>query len=173
MTGRQLCFGFEFPLQISIYERDDETLHDYESHAPGYGYSCGYVIPEITSRTMTAYIYDRGRNDIPNGIANLIARDEYYQSTLEAFSNKAFYSNLVMTNDGSCGYDAGRRFYYAAVTFTNVKSGEPRASLVAVTTWRGKFFKVRITRTPGVDAEKEMTHVVEAWAEYLWAIDDS
>lgn len=173
MTGPRPYFGFEFPACIWIYERDDEPPHDYESRAPGYGYSCGYIIPEVFSRTMTVYIYDRGRSDIPDRIDTEIARDEFYRSTHEAFSNRAFYSDVSMTDDGVCGGEFGWPFFFAAVTFTHIDRDEPRASLVAVTAWRSKFIKVRITRPPGGDAVQDMKRVIEAWSEYLWAVGDA
>lgn len=172
MTDLRSCFGFDFPAVIWIYERDDDSFQDYEARARGYGYSCAYYIPEIHSRTMTAYIYDRGLSSIPDGIDNAIARREFEQSIFEAFSNSAYYDDLVMTDDGVCGYDNCPKFFYAAATFIDVDSGDPRASLVAVSTWRGKFIKIRITRTPGGDAVKDMVDIVKGWSEYLWAIGD-
>ncbi|MBR2535613.1 MAG: hypothetical protein IKE66_06025 [Hyphomicrobium sp.] len=133
MTTLPTWVGFDFVANIWIYERDDETFQDYEARAPGYGYSCAYFIPEITSRTMTAYIYDRGRSDIPDGIDNDIVRGEFDQSTFEAFSNSALYFDVEMTEDGVCGFDACPKFLYATATFTDVDVDEPRASLVAVT----------------------------------------
>lgn len=172
MTAPQQCFGFEFPALISIYERNDDTFKDYERQAPGYGYSCSYFIPDAYSRTMTMYIYDRGQDDIPAGIENDIARTEFKRSTFEAFSNPALYDDVVMTEDGVCGYDVCPKFLFAAATFTDLDRFEPRASIVAITTWRGKFIKVRITRSPSGDAVKNMTQVIDEWSEYLWAIGD-
>lgn len=172
MTGVPSCFGFEFPAVISIYERDDDTFHDYEQRARGYGYSCSYAIPEISTRSMTTYIYDRGQTDIPSGIENEIVAAEFDRCIFEAFSNSAIYSDVEMTEDGICGYEVCPKFFYATATFLDIDLFEPRASLVAVSTWRGKFIKVRVTRTPGDDAVKEMTRVVDAWSEYLWALGD-
>lgn len=172
MTRLPPSFGFEFPVKISLYERDDDAFQDYEARARGYGYSCGYVIPEIYSRMMTAYIYDRGQSDIPAGIDNEIVRTEFNTSIFEAFSNSALYDDVVITEDGTCGYEGCPKFLYAAATLTDIDLAEPRASLVAVTTWGGKFVKVRITRTPGGDAVQEMTRAVDGWSEYLWAIGE-
>lgn len=172
MTELRSCYGFEFPAKIWLYERNDATFRDYEGHAPGYGYSCSYAIPDISTRTMTAYIYDRGRSDIADGIDHEIARREFNQSTFEAFSNSALYFDVEMTEDGVCGFEACPKFLYATATFTDIDLDEPRASLVAVTAWRGTFIKLRITRTPGGDAVNEMKQAVDGWSEYLWAIGD-
>lgn len=163
---------FEFPARIDLYQRDDDTLSDYERRTPGMGRSCGYFIEDITTRTMTAYRYDRQLQGIVGGLTDPLLAQEFRRAVMESFGNPDFYCDVEFTDDGVAGLDACPSFRFAAVTFYDLDVDAPRASLMALTAWRGAFVKLRITRPPGDDAVREMLRSVEAWSEYLWSLGD-
>lgn len=166
MTTPASYHGLIFPPEIFICRLSDAGVHDFEKKAPGLGYSASYVIDGIHSYGMTAYIYDMGVANIPADVGSDEVKGEFVRSVREVLGSSA-YSGADVTDNGVYTLQKRMEFWIAYLDLTLADSGRRHASMLALTSWGGKFFKLRINQPPSPTAQDEMVAALSEWVTHL------
>jgi hypothetical protein len=123
--------GLIFPFGIGWLVFDGTT--NYESRAPGLGYSMCYRGPGVTA---TLYVYDRGIWPIPDDVAKSTVLDEFERAAGELAIERPDLH--VAWPDLPKHPDCLERYY-------QMDGSYPAASLLWLTTAQGRFLKARVT----------------------------
>jgi hypothetical protein len=152
--------GLKFPARIQAAERG--STHNFEKDNPGLGHSVHYRAPDWA---ITVYIYDLGRDKIPDD-----PRSEIVKAQLDAAKREvddvrtAVEWRREFTIDGE---SRKPRFICASCAFKDEKS-QPLDSFICLTAWKNKFIKYRLTTRPRQGTEAEAIRFMRAWVRVLW-----
>ncbi|MBO0752766.1 MAG: hypothetical protein J2P53_11675, partial [Bradyrhizobiaceae bacterium] len=139
VIAHQDISGLMFPFEIGWLHFDGAENHEPDS--PGLGHSLNYKAPGVT---CSLRVYDRGRANVPDDVAASVVQDEFEEAAREIASHRPDFE--VMADQPSPGQDCLERYYH-------VGEAGRQASLLWLTTSRGRFVKARVTwvRDPFID----------------------
>jgi hypothetical protein len=131
--------GLTFPFEIGWLHFDNSENN--ESDTPGLGHNLHYKAPGII---CSLYVYDRGRTGIPDNVADDVIRIEFESAASEIATARP---DFAVWPDQATSQDYLARFY-------KVGDDGREASLLLLTTSRGRFVKARMTwfREPFIDS---------------------
>jgi hypothetical protein len=121
--------GLVFPFEIGWLHFDKGE--DNERDAPGYGHSLNYRAPGVV---CSLYVYDRGLPSVPDNVANSVVRDEFETAARDIATLRPDFEAVP---DQPPAEDCLERYY-------RVGEGQ-QASLLWLTTSRGRFIRARVT----------------------------
>ena len=148
--------GLHFPANVAGFAFQETT--DYESKAPGLGYSAYY---RNGGTWADVYVYDLRRKDIPQAYDEAASKAQYGQAAgdITAAAKQGIYQSAGAAGPLSePGFVCGR---FSIVS----KAGEANDSVLCVRTWQGKFLKVRLSGPAGTLAGKTIDRFMSAWAK--------
>jgi hypothetical protein len=145
--------GYEWPYQLGFAHYEGHT--DNTATEPGLGVSIAYGMPETDT---TIYIYDKGRSDVPDGIANSIVQSEF-NAALRDIAMVKVSAQLVSRGDLQEGVDWPLVVAHLKIDGAN--------SLLAVTGRGGKFVKLRATWKPERAIEALVRPTLEDFTRHL------
>jgi hypothetical protein len=122
--------GLTFPFEIGWLHFDKGE--DNEQEEPGLGQSLSYKAPGII---CSLYIYDRGLANIPDDVADAAVVEEFESASREIAEHRPDFEAVP---DQQQGQDCLERYY-------RVGEQGQQASLLWLTTSRGRFIKARVT----------------------------
>ena len=123
--------GLIFSFEIGWLHFDKSENN--ELHAPGLGHSLHYKAPGII---CSLYVYDRGRTDIPDDPTNDVILKEFESAADDIATHRP---NFAPYPNQPTRRDCLERWYYS------VGDAGRWASLLLLTTSRGRFIKARMT----------------------------
>jgi hypothetical protein len=129
VIAHQDVSGLIFPFEIGWLHFDKGENH--ERDAPGLGHSLNYKAPGIV---CSLCVYDRGLPKIPDDVANAVVQDEFEAAAQDIITHRSDFEALP---DQPPMEDCLERYY-------RVGEGQ-QASLLWLTTSRGRFIKARVT----------------------------
>jgi hypothetical protein len=152
--------GLKFPAKIQGAQRG--APHDFEKTNPGYGHSVQYTAPDWA---ITVYIYDMGRDKIPDDPQSEVVKGQLEAAKREVYDVRSDVEwRREFTIDGE---SRKARFICGSFAFAD-KNSEPLDSFVCMTGWKNKFVKFRLTTRPRDGTEAEATRFVRGWIKVLW-----
>jgi hypothetical protein len=154
--------GLSFPDRVAGFERGEST--NLEPRHPGFGQATQYRSPGWSA---TVYIYDSGRKDIPNDPSAPPISEQMRQARdeVQKLAARGYYESATLQDEYRIPAKGPARFQCGDMTISN--KGQTVASLVCVTSWRGRFIKFRVSGPPR-DGTAEGRRFVEAWTRILW-----
>jgi hypothetical protein len=122
--------GLVFPFEIGWlhFNRSENNERD----APGLGHSLNYKAPGITGSVC---VYDRGRANIPDDVADAVVQAEFEKAAREIDDHRP---DFAASPDVPPRQDCLERYY-------RVGDAGRQASLLSLTTSRRRFIKTRVT----------------------------
>jgi len=160
--------GLTIPEQVAGLPRAAQ-LRDYEKKYPGFGYSVAFKRP---GWTITVYIYTLNLKSIPDDPTSEVMKDQLAQSKAEVFAleKKGNYSNVVVTSDYTVNDATGRtRFICSSFTYIHNRLERSVDSYLCVTSWKKKFFKIRMTTGQDAASSANARQFVEGWIPVIWS----
>jgi hypothetical protein len=156
--GPVTVFDFTFPEEVAGAQRF--SFRDYRSIRPGLGYSAGYHQGNLTG---TVYIYDDGKQSIPDDPQSPLVKAQLEQSRRDVLGLRRGVG-VKVKEDFTIEDARGRtRLICAAFAITG-DDGRPRDSFSCLGVAKNKFLKFRIS---GV-SQAEARRFVNAWIDLLW-----
>jgi hypothetical protein len=156
--GPVTVFDFTFPEEVAGAQRF--SFRDYRSIRPGLGYSAGYHQGNLTG---TVYIYDDGKQSIPDDPQSPLVKAQLEQSRRDVLGLRRGVG-VKVKEDFTIEDARGRtRLICAAFAITG-DDGRPRDSFSCLGVAKNKFLKFRIS---GV-SQAEARQFVNAWINLLW-----
>jgi hypothetical protein len=142
--------GLVFPFEIGWLHFDKGE--NVEREAPGLGFSLNYKAPGIV---CSLYVYDRGLASIPDDVADALVQGEFEEAARDIATHRSDFE--AVADPPPPAPDCLERYY-------RVGEGQ-QASLLWLTTSRGRFIKARVTwvRDHFID-EAAMTFVASVLA---------
>jgi hypothetical protein len=122
--------GLVFPFEIGWLHFD--RAEDNEREEPGLGHSLSYKAPGIL---CSLYVYDRGLPLIPDDVGDPVVLEEFENASQEIATHR---SDFEAVPDQPQGQDYLERYY-------RVGEQGQQASLLWLTTSRGRFIRARVT----------------------------
>ena len=149
--------GFMFPEEVAGFSRGART--DYESRAPGFGYSVTY-----TNGRMKADVYVYGRSDevIPDGPGSEAVAVQVAQASREIRTavERGFYRDS--TDLGAVQLGGARAPACRSFRIEHAALG-PVQSLLCVTGLRGRYVKFRLSGPASAYSPDEGSKFVTGW----------
>ncbi|WP_036302755.1 hypothetical protein [Methylobacterium sp. 77] len=149
---------FAFPENLSGFARGPRT--DYESRAPGYGYSVVYTNGRWKA---DVYVYDGGVASIPEGATSpaVATQAEHAVREIGAMVERGHYRSSQDRGVVRLNGATGRKFACRAFAIDHTALGSTE-SLMCITGLRGKFVKFRLSspvaaQAPQAEAEQFIT----------------
>src|SRR6516164_11637500 len=156
--GPVTVFDFTFPEEVAGAQRF--SFRDYRSIRPGLGYSAGYHQGNLTG---TVYIYDDGKQSIPDDPQSPLVKAQLEQSRRDVLGLRRGVG-VKVKEDFTIEDARGRtRLICAAFAITG-DDGRPRDSFSCLGVAKNKFLKFRIS---GV-SQAEARRFLNAWINLLW-----
>jgi hypothetical protein len=158
-------FGLVFPARIGGTDRGVHT--DFEKKQAGLGHSVEYDAPHWT---VTVYIYDKKQKAIPEEVESGAISKEFEAAKGDIFraEEKGYYSDVALNGEFLLADLSGQnRFQCASFGFVHKKRGDVD-SFLCVTSWLGKFVKMRATADRSDGTESAFRQYMGAWIEHLW-----
>jgi hypothetical protein len=123
--------GLVFPFEIGWLHFD--KCENNELASPGLGHSLAYKAPGII---CSLYVYDRGLASVPDDVTDSVVQDEFEEAAREIAEHRSDFEVLAEQPAPSQG--CLERYY---------RVGDPgrQASLLWLTTSRGRFIRARVT----------------------------
>lgn len=150
--------GFDFPAEVAGFTRGPRT--DYESRAPGLGYSVVYTNGRWKA---DIYVYDAGVATIPDGASSPAVAGQLAQAAGDVRTAVAQGVYRGSEDRGAVRLpgEAGAKLACRAFTIDHPALG-PTESLLCLTGLRGQFVKFRLSgpaakQPPKAEAERFMT----------------
>ena len=155
-------FGITFPWMLCGLVRGGLT--NYESTQPGLGFSVPYDDKDVS---VTIYIYDNGLSDIPTDLNDYVVEDH-----LGAIFGEIMRSPSYLKVDHNATYRISRPSEaedFLCGKFTVIdQEKEISDSYIYLTTFNGKFIKLRISMPSCSDSSEQANFIVSAFSEVLW-----
>jgi hypothetical protein len=129
VIAHQDVSGLVFPFEIGWLHFDKSENNELD--APGLGHNLNYKAPGII---CSLYVYDRGLPSIPDDVANIVVQEEFETAARDIATHRPDFEALP---DQPPEEDCLERYY-------RVGEGQ-QASLLWLTTSRGRFIKARVT----------------------------
>ncbi|MCL2429829.1 MAG: hypothetical protein FWD12_11405 [Alphaproteobacteria bacterium] len=123
--------GLTFPFEIGWLHFDKGENNELDT--PGLGHSLGYTAPGIA---CSLYVYDRGLATVPDDVTNSVVQDEFEEAAREIATYRPDFEALV--EQPAPSQDCLERYY-------RVGDAGRQASLLWLTTSRGRFIRARVT----------------------------
>ena len=152
--------GFRFPPSLEGFRLGEKR--DFEQQAPGLGYSVPYYSSQWT---VTAYIYDLQRADIPDGpdsdaVAGQLAEAA---SDIRRVVSQGLYAGLVEQESFQIPEGSPALLKCKAFVITNNDQSK-FDSLLCLTARHGKFVKFRMS-SKGKASRQDVIRLVTAWLQ--------
>ena len=114
---------------------------EYEARSRGLGYSLKYASRDAV---VDVYVYDLGRADIGDGLADPVIAEAFRMAVaeIESVGAAGTYTNLRLWRNETITV-AGADFLFAEFSFQ--ANGVDKYSFLLVRPLRGKIFKLRLT----------------------------
>jgi hypothetical protein len=122
--------GLVFPFEIGWLHFDKGE--DVERDSPGLGHSLNYRGPGIN---CSLYVYDKGLASVPDDVADAVVQGEFEEAARDIATHRPDFE--AVADQPSSTQDCLERYY-------RVGEGQ-QASLLWLTTSRGRFIKARVT----------------------------
>jgi hypothetical protein len=122
--------GLVFPFEIGWLHFDKGE--DVERESPGLGHSLNYRAPGII---CSLYVYDKGLASIPDDVTDAVVQGEFEEAARDIATHRPDFE--AVSDQPPPEPDCLERYY-------RVGEGQ-QASLLWMTTSRGRFIKVRVT----------------------------
>lgn len=158
-------FGLVFPARIGGTERGKHT--DFEKMRTGLGHSVEYDAPHWT---VNVYIYDKTQKSIPDAVESGVVTKEFEAAKGDIFlaEKKGYYSDVTLNREFLLAdLSSHNRFQCASFGFAHKQRGDVD-SFLCVTSWLGKFVKMRATADRRAGTESAFRQYMGAWIEHLW-----
>jgi len=146
MPTKQSIFGIEFPRElVGLFLIGIENL---EAGSPGTGWKIGYHNPGMTG---TIYIYDAGVENIPENLDHSIVITEFSNTCndISIAKDRGIYTYVEPIGQPMLwgNTNKGISFLWAQFEVT-YPDGRRRHTEAILTTWNGKFIKIRHSIPP-------------------------
>jgi hypothetical protein len=160
VKGPMRVFDFTFPEEIAGAQRFN--IADHESSQPGLGHSAGYRQGNLTG---TVYIYDDGKQSIPDDPQSPLVKAQLEQSRTDVLGLWQGVGVKVDVKEDFTIEDArGRtRLICAAFALTGA-DGHSAVTFSCLGVAKNKFLKFRISGA----SQAEARQFVNAWINLLW-----
>lgn len=158
-------FGLTFPAEAA--DAKIGTAHDFEKNKPGLGHSVEYLQP---GWKINVYIYDLGEQSIPDDPESKIVKRQLKQAANDIFDagRRGVYDNVELKHEYTIADTQKRtRFLCSAFLYLHKTAGDVD-SFLCVTSWSGKFIKIRMTTRRAGGAQATARKFIDAWAKVLW-----
>ena len=159
-------YGLAIPERVGGLVRGQPV--DYETKAPGLGYSVRFSGPP--GQVVDVYLYDLGLKAIPDDIESGIVKGQLASAKgdIVELGRRGAYGNVTELDEFSVA-DGGKTGFRCA-SFSYLR-GERKdvdvSSYVCLTSWRNKFVKIRMTAVKGQLSRSDLTDFVKAWIKLL------
>lgn len=158
--GPVTVFDFTFPEEIAGAQRF--SIRDYESSQPGLGYSAGYSQGNLTG---TVYIYDDGKQSIPDDPQSPLVKAQLEQSRSDVLGLWHGVGVKVDVKEDFTIEDAHGRTRLICTAFAITgDDGRPRETFSCLGVAKNKFLKFRISGASQAEARR----FLNAWINLLW-----
>jgi len=140
---------------------------DFEKTNPGLGYSIEFLRP---GWRIDVYIYDMRMKSIPDDLDSEVIKKQFAQATDDIFAleKRGTYAKVTAKGDYSIERGGQTRFLCSAFSYVHTQSAVTVDSYLCLTSWKNKFFKIRMTTPQNGDSRSEADKFAEAWIKVLW-----
>jgi len=153
--------GLAFPETIGGAQRG--VPHDFESEAPGLGYSVKY---RAAGWFIDVYVYDLRRQAIPSEATSEPVKAQLVQAT-DDVQHRPTATDIKITRRYELS-DQNARVRFLCTSFNYKDRDTPVDSYLCVTSWQNKFVKFRLSRRSQAGSDIWANHFVRSWMPVLW-----
>ena len=141
--------------------------HNFEKASPGLGYSIEFMRP---GWRKFVYIYDKKMKSIPDDPASDVLKKHFVEAIDEIFGmeKRGTYAKVSMKGEYNIDRSGRTRFVCSAFSYVHTQSAMALDSYLCLTSWKNKFFKIRMTTPQKGDSRSEADKFAEAWIGVLW-----
>ena len=144
--------------------------YDFEKTNPGLGYSIEFQRP---GWRIDVYIYDFRMTSIPDDPMSDVIKNQLAQAKGDVFAleKRGNYADVALKDEYTVSDREGRtRFVCASFNYVHKAMAATVDSYLCLTSWKNKFFKIRMTARQGDTTRAVAAQFVEAWINVLWPL---
>jgi hypothetical protein len=162
----KVVYGLSIPDRVGslVY---GQTI-DFESKSPGLGYALRFG--GRPGWMVDVYLYDLGLKSIPDDAESDVLKDQLAQARGDIFelAKRGTYANVTEKGDFNLPSTGKPRFICATFRYLRGERVDIDAeSYLCLSSWNGKFVKVRMSAPTGTLTRADATSFVQAWIELL------